>query len=118
MELKIDDSSRYYSPDPYGKLFDLIAGHLRKYQPEKYEQFYNEYYDEVKPFSPYYVCYSAEEQGKEVDWGVVAAVDQTPMNKIFALMEIDQESDLTVEEYFQQHSAGKFNLNDEVERTV
>lgn len=114
-ELKIDDSSRYYSPDPYGKLFNLIADHLRKYKPEKYEQFYSEYYDEVKAFSPYYVCYSAEEQGKEVDWGVVAAVEQTPMNEIFIFMEVDQESDLTVEEYFKENSDGKYDLNDEVE---
>lgn len=114
-------NNRWCSPNPYGELFDFNREMMIKYDPEALQKVSDAIYETViysgfTHIGSYYSdTFSFPENGKIIDWGVWVAPDACKMSEIFAEFGIQEESELTLSEYFALKNEDQINVNDEIQ---
>lgn len=110
----IISDGRWGSPDPYGEFFDYNRELMLKYEPEAFARISDDIYDIVSSNGLTLLKYEYYEEGKYIDWGVYSAAGTLPIKEIFREFNMDEQSELTLEEYFFLQAGQQADINTEV----
>ena len=107
--------------NPFSELFDFNREMMIRYAPEVFEKVSDKIYEKVcrNGFELLSYAYSETFDYKnnpaEIDYGVYAATDSTEMSIIFRELNIVEESDMTLSEYFGTFTDDAYDVNTVVE---